>query len=97
MSEETHGIKMKTNSGGNVKMTVESLKPIDMDKNNLTLMGVPFPDATTLERVANAIVSNMYEGFEPTADRIALIRDYVTDKITFSQFVRAVKEAEYAG
>ncbi|MDR2465828.1 MAG: hypothetical protein LBD35_00420 [Prevotellaceae bacterium] len=51
-------------------MTVESLKPIDMDINNLTLMGVPFPDATTLERVTNAIVS---------------------------KFVRAVKEAEYAG
>ena len=78
-----------------MKEETHNKKWIDIDRNNLTLTGVSFPDSTTLESVANAIGSNMYEGFEPTADRIALIRDYVTDKITFSQFVRAVKEKVY--
>ena len=78
-----------------MKEETHNKKWIDIDRNNLTLMGVSFPDSATLESVANAIGSNMYEGFEPTADRIALIRDYVTDKITFSQFVRAVKEKVY--
>ena len=77
-----------------MKEETHNKKWIDIDRNNLTLMGVSFPDSATL--VANAIGSNMYEGFEPTADRIALIRDYVTDKITFSQFVRTVKEKVYA-
>jgi putative transcriptional regulator len=71
-------------------------KAIDIDRHKLTLMGVSFPDLATLDNVANAIGSNMYEGFEPTADRIALIRDYVTDRISFPQFVNAVKEKVYA-
>jgi putative transcriptional regulator len=71
-------------------------KTIDVDRKELTLMGVAFPDLDTLNSVANAIGSNMYEGFEPTANRIALIRDYVTDKITFLQFVGAAKKEVYA-
>jgi putative transcriptional regulator len=71
-------------------------KAIDIDRNKFTLMGVSFPDLETLNSVANAIGSNMYEGFEPTADRIALIRDYVMNKISFPQFVNAVKEEIYA-
>ncbi|MDR2358678.1 MAG: antitoxin VbhA family protein [Prevotellaceae bacterium] len=71
-------------------------KAIVVDRNNLTLMGISFPDLATLDSVANAIGSNMYEGFEPTAGKIALIRDYVMDNITFLQFVNAVKEKVYA-
>jgi putative transcriptional regulator len=67
-------------------------KTIEIDRKKLTLMGVLFPDLATLESVANAIGSNMYEGFEPTAGRITLIRDYVMDKITFIQFIGAVKK-----
>jgi len=59
-------------------------------------MGVSFPDLTTLDRTANAIGSNMYEGFEPSASNIALIRDYVMNKITFLQFVNAVKNIVHA-
>ena len=70
-------------------------KPIPIDRKNLTLMGVLFPDVETLDSTANAIGSNMYEGFEPTVDTVALIRDYVMNKITFSQFVEAAKEAAY--
>ena len=41
-------------------------KPIQIDKKNLTIMGVAFPDLATLNNTANAIGSNMFEGFEPT-------------------------------
>jgi putative transcriptional regulator len=66
-------------------------KPIDIDRENLTIMGVAFPDLDTLNNTASAIGSNMYEGFEPDENTIALIRDYITDKITFVQFVKAAK------
>jgi hypothetical protein len=54
-------------------------------------MGVPFPDLETLNNTASAISSNMYEGFDPTENKIALIRDYVMNKITFGQFIEAAK------
>jgi len=66
-------------------------KPIQVDRKNLTIMGVEFPDLATLERTANAIGSNMFEGFEPTESHITLIRDYVMNKITFLQFTEAAK------
>jgi len=66
-------------------------KPIQIDRENLTIMGVPFPDLETLNSTANAIGSNMFEGFEPKAGQIALIRDYIMDKITFIQFVETAK------
>lgn len=67
-------------------------KPIQIDRNNLTIMGVSFPDLEMLDRAANAIGSNMYEGFDPTESKIVLIRDYLMNKITFSQFIEAAKE-----
>ena len=66
-------------------------KPIKIDREKLTIMGVLFPDLTTLDRTANAIGSNMYEGFEPSVGQVTLIRDYIMNKITFLQFVEAVK------
>ena len=70
-------------------------KPIDINRNNLTIMGVPFSDLKTLESTANAIGSNMFEGFNPTQKGITLIRDYVIGKITFTEFIRYAKEKEY--
>lgn len=70
-------------------------KTIIIDRNNLTLMGVPFSDLKTLEDTANAIGSNMFEGFEPTPGGIALIRDYVNGKITFAEFIKSAKEKAY--
>jgi putative transcriptional regulator len=70
-------------------------KPIQIDRQKLTIMGVLFPDLTTLDRTASAIGSNMYEGFEPSVNHIALIRDYVMDKITFLQFVDRAKKVVY--
>ena len=42
------------------------IKPIEIDRNKLTIMGVKFSDLKTLESTANALGSNMFEGFEPT-------------------------------
>ena len=50
-------------------------KTIDIDRNNLTLMGVKFSDLKTLESTANAIGTNMFEGFEPTKELIQLYLD----------------------
>jgi hypothetical protein len=50
-------------------------KAIDIDRDNLTLMGVQFSDLKTLESTANAIGTNMFEGFEPTPKGVTLIRD----------------------
>lgn len=71
-------------------------KSIDIDRTKLTLMGVEFSDLKTLESTANAIGSNMFEGYEPTPKGIELIRDYVIGKITFGEFIKFAKEKAYA-
>ncbi len=71
-------------------------KPIEIDRVNLTLMGVKFPDLRTLENTAYGIGSNMFEGFEPNPARIEIIRDYVIGKISLTEFVNQVKTGTYA-
>lgn len=39
--------------------------PIVINRNNLTIMDVRFPNLETLEGAAEAIGSNMFEGFQP--------------------------------
>jgi putative transcriptional regulator len=56
-------------------------------------MGVHFSDLETLDRAANAIGSNMFEGFEPTEKLIELYRDYRIGKIANSQLVALIKDA----
>ena len=70
-------------------------KPIDINRSNLTIMGVEFYDLKTLESTASAIGSNMFEGFNPTPKGIVLIRDYVVGKITFAEFIKYAKEKEF--
>ncbi|GMO42346.1 MAG: hypothetical protein Ta2F_18310 [Termitinemataceae bacterium] len=70
-------------------------KPIEIDYDNLTLMGVSFPDKDTLTRTANAVGSNMFEGFEPTEKSITIIRDYVTDKITIADVMQLARNKMY--
>ncbi|MFY8188052.1 MAG: antitoxin VbhA family protein [Flavobacterium sp.] len=70
-------------------------KTIDIDRKNLTIMGVKFSDLKTLESTANAIGSNMFEGFEPTPKGIEAIRDYVTGKISLSELVLFAKQKAY--
>ena len=66
-------------------------RPIDIDRNNLTIMGVPFPDLKILESTASAIGSNMFEGFEPTPKFIKLYRDNMTGRISDAQFLPRLK------
>ena len=68
---------------------------IEIDRNNLTIMGVKFSDLKTLESTANALGSNMFEGFEPTPKGIEIIRDYITGKISLSDMVTFAKQKAY--
>jgi len=58
-------------------------------------MGVKFSDLKSLESTANALGSNMFEGYEPTPKGIEIIRDYVTGKITLPELVAFAKEKAY--
>ena len=69
---------------------------IDIDRNNLTIMGVKFSNLKTLESTANAIGSNMFEGFKPTPKSIEIIRDYMIGKITLSELIKIAKDKSYA-
>lgn len=68
---------------------------IDIDRNNLTIMGVKFSDLKTLENTANALGSNMFEGFIPTPKGIEIIRDYVIGKISFNELVTFAIQKAY--
>ena len=67
-------------------------KPITVDQENLTLMGVVFPDKKTLNSGANAIGSNMFEGFEPTPQLIQFYPDWRTGKVKDDEFLDRLKE-----
>jgi len=69
--------------------------PIDIDRTNLTLMGVKFSDLKTLEDTANAVGSNMFEGFKPTPKGVEIIRDYIMEKISLDDLVKFAKERAY--
>jgi putative transcriptional regulator len=71
-------------------------KPITINRQDLTIMGVSFPDLDTLDSVANAIGSNMFEGFEPTVKSITIIRDYLLDKITLADLIQIARDKKYA-
>lgn len=68
---------------------------IEIDRNKLTIMGVRFSDLKTLESTANAIGSNMFEGFEPTPKGIEIIRDYVIGRISMNELIKIAKEKAY--
>ncbi|GHV31782.1 hypothetical protein AGMMS4952_21040 [Spirochaetia bacterium] len=66
-------------------------KPLELDRRNLTLMGVPFPDEQTLNSAANAIGSNMFEGFEPSPQIIQFYLDWKTGKVSEINFLSKLK------
>jgi len=70
-------------------------KTIKINREELTILGVKFPDLRTLEITANAIGSNMFEGFEPTPKSIEIIRDYLLDKITMADLIKFTKNKLY--
>ena len=67
-------------------------KPITIDRVNCTMMGVKFPDLKTLDSVASAIGTNMFEGFEPTPRLIKFYLDWKLGKIIDREFVEKLKE-----
>ena len=74
------------------KNTIDMYKPIQIDRKNLTIMGVSFPDLTTLDNAAHAIGSNMFEGFEPSEEIIRLYLDHKTGKIGNVQLLVNLKK-----
>jgi hypothetical protein len=68
-------------------------KPLEIDRTNMTIMGISFPDLKTLERVSNALGSNMFEGFEPTSRLIEIYRDYSEGKINPAHLIETLKGA----
>jgi putative transcriptional regulator len=62
-------------------------KTIDIDRKKLTIMGVQFSDITTLENTANAIGTNMFEGFEPTKELIQLYVDWKSSLVSEKDFL----------
>jgi hypothetical protein len=62
-------------------------RAIEIDRENLTLLGVKFTDLAKLERTANAIGSNMFEGFEPTTELIQLYLDWSSGSIPDSDLL----------
>jgi putative transcriptional regulator len=68
---------------------------IEIDRKNLTVMGVKFSDLKTLESTANALGSNMFEGYKPTPKGIEIIRDYIIGKISLSELVIFAKQKAY--
>lgn len=70
-------------------------REIEIDRKNLTLMDVKFPTLSALESTANAIGSNMFEGFEPTTKSVEIIRDYILGKISLSELLDITKAKAY--
>ncbi len=62
-------------------------KKLKIDRENLTLMGIKFPNLKSLESTANALGTNMFEGFEPTKELIQLYIDWKNNKISESDFL----------
>ncbi len=62
-------------------------KSIDIDREKLTIMGVQFSDIRSLESAANAIGTNMFEGFEPSKELIQLYVDWKAGKVSETDFL----------
>jgi putative transcriptional regulator len=62
-------------------------KAIDIDRKNLTIMGVKFANLNALESAANALGTNMFEGFEPTQELIQLYVDWKVGIVSESDFL----------
>ena len=69
--------------------------PININREDLSIMGVTFPDIQTLENTADALGSNMFEGFEPTQKGEEIIRDYCLGILSFEQLIVAAMERAY--
>lgn len=68
------------------------LNTIEVDRRNLTIMGVKFSDLKTSESIESVLGSYMFERFRSTKKAIGIIRDYVTGKIILSELVKFAKD-----
>jgi putative transcriptional regulator len=71
-------------------------KPVEIDRENLTIMGVNFSSVSNFDAAVNALGTVMFEGFDPTPKSMEIIRDYLSDKITIGQLIKMTKEKAYA-
>ena len=71
-------------------------KPVEIDRKNLTIMGVNFSSVSNFNAAVNALGTVMFEGFDPTPKSMEIIRDYLSDKITIGQLIKMTKEKAYA-
>jgi len=69
--------------------------PVPINKKNLTFCGITFSDLDALNKSADAIGSNMFEGFEPTSKSVEIISVYVMGKITIPELIHIAKEKLY--
>lgn len=67
-----------------------TLQNIQFDRRALTIYGVKFPDLDTLNSVASAIASQVYEGFHPTPQLIEMYRDYRLGKISTADLAKRI-------
>ena len=72
-----------------------SFTPLTIDRNDLTIMGVVFPNLDMLERTALAVTSNMYEGYQLAKRGIEIIRDYCMGILSFEQMAALAREKAY--
>ena len=72
-----------------------SYEPIEIDRKNLTIMGVNFSSVNNFEAAINALGTVMFEGFDPTPKSIEIIRDYLADKIPLEQLVQLTRDKTY--
>ncbi|MDR1533477.1 MAG: antitoxin VbhA family protein [Planctomycetota bacterium] len=70
--------------------------PIVINRKKLTILDVQFPNMDALESIAEAIGSNMFEGFQPTRKGVEIIRDYCLGKLTFAELAAIAREKSYA-
>jgi len=70
--------------------------PIEINREDLTIMGVNFSSVNNFDATVNALGTVMYEGFDPTPRSIEIIRDYLANKITLGQLVQLTREKAYA-
>ena len=47
---------------------------LEIDKNNLTIMGVPFDNKKDFRGVWHALSTNMFEGWEPDVDDVLRLK-----------------------
>lgn len=62
-------------------------RKLEIDRDNLTLMGVQFASLKSLESTANALGTNMFEGLQPTKELIQIYLDWKNEDINESDFL----------